>query len=262
MTTHTLSCNGAVLAYEDAGSGSPPLIVIHGGAFCDRTHMRPLIEHFSQHHRVVAPDLRGHGASEAVGPIANAQFADDIAVLCDQLVLEDPVLVGHSTGGHAALEFAGRHPGRAAAVVLLDIGPLSWSTELAERNHRLAAALRSDAGPQVLQAVAGAMLPADQPFAGREEAVAKSRSASPLVFADLIESDLAWDGKAAAARCPSSTPTLLVSSDSPLVEFAEFGDLCPHALMEQTVGGGHFLQLVVPDQVIAVIERFLARNAS
>lgn len=254
--------NGANLAYEETGSGDRRSSW-YGGAFCDRTHMphmRPLIEHFSKNHRVVAPDLRGHGASEAVGPISNEQFADDIAFLCDELGDEHPVLVGHSTGGHAALEFAGRYPGKASAIVLLGVGPLSWPTELAERNRRLATALRSEGGQQVLQAVATAMLPAEPTFAGRDEAVAKAASASPQVFADLIESDLEWEGRAAAARCPSTTPTLLVVSDNPLVQFAEFGALCTHAVMEQPVGGGHFHQLVVPDQVIAMIERFLAHN--
>jgi pimeloyl-ACP methyl ester carboxylesterase len=75
----------------------------HFGA-CDHTFFSPQIDYFSQYHRVKAPDLLGHGASDApLQKYTVMQFADDLAWLCRELQVEQAVLVGHSMGGVVAL---------------------------------------------------------------------------------------------------------------------------------------------------------------
>ena len=56
--------DGVALFYEEAGVGELPMLLVHGLA-CDHTHLTPQLEHFSDDHRVVAVDLRGHGQSDA-----------------------------------------------------------------------------------------------------------------------------------------------------------------------------------------------------
>lgn len=60
------------LAYEDKGTGtsSVPLVLVHGHPF-DRTMWHPQIEAFAASRRVVAPDLRGYGASPST-PVSRA----------------------------------------------------------------------------------------------------------------------------------------------------------------------------------------------
>jgi pimeloyl-ACP methyl ester carboxylesterase len=56
-------------------------------------------DYFGRTHRVVAVDLRGHGASDKpMREYTVAGFADDLAWLCDQLGVVKPVVVGHSMG--------------------------------------------------------------------------------------------------------------------------------------------------------------------
>ena len=55
--------DGVALAYEEAGSGDPPLLLVHCWC-CDHSYFQPQFEHFQRDHRVVAVDLRGHGASD------------------------------------------------------------------------------------------------------------------------------------------------------------------------------------------------------
>ena len=53
-----LSRDGVALAYAEAGSGAPPLLLAH--CWCgDHTHLAPQFEYFGRTHRVVAVDLRG-----------------------------------------------------------------------------------------------------------------------------------------------------------------------------------------------------------
>jgi hypothetical protein len=66
---------------------------------------------------------------------------------------------------------------------------------------------------------------------------------------------LLWDGAAAAAAC--KTPALYIAAENPLTDLTQFRELCPQLVVGQTVGAGHFNNQQVPDQVNAMIERFL-----
>ena len=53
-------------------------------------------------------------------------------------------------------------------------------------------------------------------------------------------------------------PLLAIVAERPYLDHAELRELCPHALTGQTVGAGHFHQLVVPGQINAMLDRFIA----
>jgi len=88
---------------------SPPLVLVNGWTG-DHGIFTPQIAHFGQTRRVVAVDLRGHGASDAPEQeYTMAGFADDIAWQCAQLELQKPIVIGHSFGGAVVLELCGRY---------------------------------------------------------------------------------------------------------------------------------------------------------
>ena len=80
-----LNRDGVGLAYEEAGRGEPPILLVHGWT-CDHTYFAPQFEHFGRAHRTIAVDLRGHGESDTPEQdYTVAGFADDLAWLCEQL---------------------------------------------------------------------------------------------------------------------------------------------------------------------------------
>ena len=94
-----LNRNEVALAYQDRGAGARAIVFIHGLGF-DHTTFGPQIELFSRTHRVIAMNLRCHGASDAPKrEYAMPVLAEDTAWLCAQLGLVKPVVVGHSMGG-------------------------------------------------------------------------------------------------------------------------------------------------------------------
>ncbi|MEU4063377.1 alpha/beta hydrolase [Streptomyces wedmorensis] len=110
--------------YEDRGTG-PALLLVHGHPF-DHTMWQPQIDRFSRTHRVIAPDLRGYGATP-LGAMTHStdlgEFAEDLVELLDELRVEDCVLAGLSMGGQIAMELYRRRPERVRGLVLADTFP-------------------------------------------------------------------------------------------------------------------------------------------
>ena len=115
------------LAYEDKGDNSAstrvPLVLVHGHPF-DRTMWAPQLAAFSAGRRVIAPDLRGYGASPVTpGIVPLARHARDIEELLDFLSVDSLVLAGLSMGGQIAMECYDRFGDRIRGLVLADTFP-------------------------------------------------------------------------------------------------------------------------------------------
>jgi pimeloyl-ACP methyl ester carboxylesterase len=251
-----LTRDGVALAYDEAGRGDPPMLFVHCWT-CDHTFLAPQFEHFSRAHRVVAVDLRGHGESDKPEQdYTVAGFADDLVWLCGRLELTKPVIVGHSMGGNIALELAARYPDVPAAIVMLD-SCIVPAPALLEALQQGAEGLRGpeyrEVSRQIMHSVC---LPSDD--AERTARLIAITSAAPQhVMSNSFDQHLlVWDGAAAAAAC--RVPALYIGAATPLADVARLRELCPQLVVGQTVGAGHFNNQEVPEQVNAMIERFLA----
>jgi len=109
--------NGINLYYETHGSGRP-LVLLHGGLGSGEM-FGPIIPALADHHRVIVPDLQGHGRTADIDrPIDTRLMADDIAVLIDHLGLDHPDVVGYSLGGGVAFFTASRYPAKVRRLVM------------------------------------------------------------------------------------------------------------------------------------------------
>src|SRR5262245_25483744 len=78
----------------------------------------PILPALTERHRVIAPDLQGHGRTADIDrPIDVRLMADDIAALIDHLGLDRPDVVGYSLGGAVALRTAIKYPGKVGRLV-------------------------------------------------------------------------------------------------------------------------------------------------
>ena len=117
------------LHVAEAGEG-PPLLLLHGWPqhwWC----WRRVLPELSRRYRVLMPDLRGFGWSEAPrGSYSKDTFATDILGLLDVEGLHRVRVIGHDWGGYTALLLALRHPERIDRLLALDIAPPwpQWST--------------------------------------------------------------------------------------------------------------------------------------
>ncbi len=100
------------MAFDDEGSG-PPLLLIHGFPLC-RKMWRPQLNVLpAAGFRILAPDLRGFGDSDAPdGPYSMDLFADDLVALLDYLEIDKAVVGGMSMGGYVLFNLLERYPQR------------------------------------------------------------------------------------------------------------------------------------------------------
>lgn len=100
------------------GGEGPAVLLVHGlaGAPVNWIEVAPAL---LAGHRVLAPDLPGHGASPALAGGGAEAFADALAAVLERLEAAPAVVVGHSFGAHLALLLARRHPALVGGLVLV-----------------------------------------------------------------------------------------------------------------------------------------------
>ncbi|MGB0220631.1 MAG: alpha/beta fold hydrolase [Sinimarinibacterium flocculans] len=114
--------SSAPLHYSVHGRGAP-LLLIHGLG-SSGNDWAPQIPAFAAHHRVIAPDLRGHGRSPSpAAPWSMHAFADDLLALLDDLGIGSAHVLGLSLGGGIAFQLAVQAPHRVRSLVIVNSGP-------------------------------------------------------------------------------------------------------------------------------------------
>ncbi|WP_454916777.1 alpha/beta fold hydrolase [Xanthobacter sediminis] len=251
--------DGVRLAFQLHRGHRPPVVLIHGFC-CDSSFMAAQFAHFAARgYSVLAPDLRGHGRSDT--PDHGYSFeglGDDILWMCARLGLQQPAFIGHSMGGTVAYDIAVRFPELPRAVALLDSGIVLTPAARAAFDV-LARDLRGPHGADAMVRMADEVffLPTDG-AERRRHILEVMGQASPGLLA--AGADILRGYDAATARGRLSAPLLYIAANEPTprADLAALAQIVPHAQVARTVGSGHFCQMEVPEQVNAMLDRFLA----
>jgi pimeloyl-ACP methyl ester carboxylesterase len=136
--TRQLTVDGRRVGVVDTGGDGPPLLFVHGlGGIWQNWLLN--IPAFMDAHRCLAVDLPGFGLSEKPdGEISIPRLAQTVDRVCDELGVEEPVVVGNSMGGFVGAELAVSFPTRVSKLVLVAAAGLS--TEYLAREPLLAGA--------------------------------------------------------------------------------------------------------------------------
>ena len=112
----------------EAGQG-PPLVLLHG-LFGSARNWGAVQRALAADYRVVALDLRNHGASSHAPGMAYAAQAEDVAETLAALGIESAVVLGHSMGGKVAMMLALTRPELVERLIVADIAPLPYPPAL------------------------------------------------------------------------------------------------------------------------------------
>ncbi len=119
LVERQLPLAGISTAILDGGSG-PPLVLLHGPSGY-AAHWMYVIPGLTATHRVIVPDLPGHGASVVQdGPLDAEQVLSWLGELIERTCESPPVVVGHLVGGAIAARYASGKSDALGHLVLVD----------------------------------------------------------------------------------------------------------------------------------------------
>ncbi len=270
--------DGARLAFQETGTGTP-VVFLHPTPL-DSDYWRPAMAELAGV-RAIAPDFRGHGASElgALLPVGGfdrvpdapvltvAQLAADVLALLDYLRLDQAFFAGCSIGGYVLLELWRRAPERMRGLAFVCSKPQpDGETALAKRVLTISAA-RSEGTGKLFDGMAQNLVGAST----RErhpEIVAQVRKRMTLT----VEAEVAV--QAGLATRPDSLPTV-PSINAPLLAIAggEDSAIAPAEMeaFRAAPGGceshvlpcaGHFAAFEQPSKVASLLAAWLRGNGA
>ncbi|WP_460067798.1 alpha/beta fold hydrolase [Streptomyces sp. YKOK-I1] len=253
------------LAYEDKGDAhSPrlPLVLVHGHPF-DRTMWAPQIEAFSAGRRVIAPDLRGYGASPVVpGVTLLSDHTQDIASLLEELKVDEFVLAGLSMGGQIAMDLLWRFPHRVRGLVLADTfaAPETPAGRIARgemADRLLAEGMRGYADEVLEKMVAPYAAPAVKAHVHRMMTSTSPEGAAAALRGRAERPD--YRPRLARADVPA---LVLVGADdtyTPVADAQALHSALPDSVLTVIEGAAHLPNLERPEEFNAALADFLAR---
>ena len=280
MTPHTVALHGHELSYIDSGTG-PVVLFIHG-ILGSQQQWSQLVDAMDDDHRVVVPDLFGHGESaKPLGDYSLSAHAATMRDLLDHLGVNRVTLVGHSLGGGIAMQFFYLFPERVERLVLVSSGGLGREVNLILRSATLPGAA------QVLSVVASA------PILSGVEAL--GRGASKLGWRPGADVGAIWRGfsslgdhESRAAFLATTRAVIDIGGQSisahdhldgalPITTMIVWGSndrmipvehartvsrSLPDCQVEIFEGAGHFPHLDDPDRFARVLREFISGGAA
>jgi 3-oxoadipate enol-lactonase len=115
--------NGTEISYEIHGKEGAPWLILSHSLACTVRMWDPQIAAFQDKYRILAYDMRGHGASAApAGPYSLDMLADDVLALMKELGIKRARYIGLSIGGMIGQTLALKQPGPFERMVLADTG--------------------------------------------------------------------------------------------------------------------------------------------
>lgn len=112
------------LFYREYGQGQP-MIILHG-LMGSSDNWLPQAKMLGEHYHVWVVDQRNHGQSPHSTEFNYHVLSNDILDFIQEHGIEKPVIIGHSMGGKAAMNFALAHPDKLEKLIIVDIAPKAY----------------------------------------------------------------------------------------------------------------------------------------
>jgi pimeloyl-ACP methyl ester carboxylesterase len=252
------------LAAAEYGNG-PPLAILHG-LFGSGRNWRSIAQQLAARHRVLAFDLRNHGASPWTGGMAYDEMVEDLRASLRSRGIDRTAVLGHSMGGKVAMMSALLHPEEVGGLIVVDIAPVpNTSTLIAYVRAMRAVDLRgvkrrSEVDSQLAGAIPNA---AERAFLLQNLRIGEDGTDWRLNL-DAIQRG--FPEISGFPELPASAtyggPTLFVAgtrSDYIRPEHEPaIRRLFPHARIVGIEGAGHWVHAERPQAFLQVIEPFLS----
>ena len=257
---------GIDIYYEDVGDGTP-LVLVPGWTFTTKVFDHQFAE-FSKNHRVISFDPRSHGRSTVTMEGNNfATQAADMATLLAHLGVEDPVLIGWSTGSLTTWHYVRDHgTSGLGGHVSVDMPPIGMScdedTWMEGSIAELAGFYQGIQTPQGQRAVItwyadNIMIEQEMSPALTAWIVEQSLSTPSLMAAALLADAAFANYEDEAEKVDADVPSLFVVANHWAGTAKRYlAEHCPNSRVEAF--GGHMMFWEYPEEFNRILSEFLA----
>jgi 3-oxoadipate enol-lactonase len=246
------------LYFTDRGSG-PPILLVHGlmvtGEMFDSVRDR-----LAARHRVIVPDLRGHGRSRKLPPPYSVpQLAADLSHVLQDLGIESTAVLGYSQGGAVAQQLALDFPERCDCLVLACTYAFNMATPREKVEGHIAPALVRVLGPRHF-AKLGVSLGAKELDKERADWLAGLMGGQDRkLMVAAWQKTMSFDSRKRLAEIACPTLVIAGSRDQavPIHHAKMLHDRIAGSQLVVVNGAGHTLIWTNPDEFVHLVEEFL-----
>lgn len=252
------------LYFRQVGDTGPALVILHG-VFGSSDNWLTISKVIAERgYRVFLIDQRNHGQSPWDDAHDYHSMAADLREFLIDHTLNNPVLIGHSMGGKAVMQYAMLYPDTFKKLVVVDIAPKFYPVHHAELMRGLRAI---DLKTIKSRGDADAVLSSYEPSLTVRQFLLKSLyrneegGFSWRINLPVIERELHGIGEELTNPHIVNTPTLFIrGSESPYVldeDIPTIKGIFPNAILETIRGAGHWLQAEKPEEFVEILLRFI-----
>jgi esterase len=252
------------LYFRQTGETGPAIVILHGVFGSSDNWLTISKAITAKGYRVFALDQRNHGQSPRADDHDYQNMASDLHEFLIDQGLEKPILVGHSMGGKAVMQYAMSYPGTFAKLVVVDIAPKFYPVHHADLIRGLKAI---DLTSLTNRNEADAILSQYEPILAVRQFLLKNLYRNEhgqfawRLNLPVIERELHGIGEELTNPRIVTDPTLFIrGSESPYIldeDIPTIKRIFPNAQIEVIQGAGHWVQAEKPVEFVEVLMKFI-----
>lgn len=250
------------LHYRTLGEGQP-IVILHG-IFGTSDNWQTFGKQLASDYQVFLIDQRNHGLSPHSDTFDYPAMAEDLHEFILQHELENPIILGHSMGGKAAMFYAVAYPSELDKLVVIDIAPRSYPVH---HQYILDAMMGVDLGSATSRKeVEDQLKPHLSDFGVRQFLMKNLKREDDNSFSwklnlSAIQNNIENVGVTVPANDPVNTPTLFVrGAKSDYIrpeDEALINAVFPQATVTTIENAGHWIHAEQPDALYESLLKFL-----
>lgn len=253
-----MKMNGAEIFVENLqGEGNLSFILLHnaGGSHHFFTHQIALLKKYGD---VIWLDLPGHSKSTGISSYRMSDLSSLVNQICENLSLKNICLIGLNNGADIVIDIVLNYSLPIKSVILIDPPIFMEKAFIAEINEFINQLKREDYTKFVTSLVDALFVATDNQ--NKEIAINAFNNVDKKALQDIFKGLIEWDSQTIGKLDKISYPTLCILTDEHHCTYSKLRQEGPQFEIGKVIGSKCWATLEVPDQVNAMIERFLILN--
>jgi pimeloyl-ACP methyl ester carboxylesterase len=237
------------------GHGNLNFVLIHNAGSDHRffTHQIEMLKKFGH---VTWLDLPGSGKSHLISSYKMRDLSSIIAKICKKLSLQNICLIGLNNGANIAIDVALNHPLTIERLILIDPPIFMDKSFVNEINSYIESLKKAKFNQQYVESFVNSLF-LNTDSKNKEIAASAFNQADKKSLEGIFRGLLEWDAKSAGILKKITCPTLCILTDEHHCSYEKMQQEAPQFEIGKVIGSKCWATLEVPEQINAMISRFL-----